>query len=99
MEKKEEALTDRDFWLRYWESKTDLIQTVADRNFFSDLFADIMQENKPANAIELGGFPGNFSIYLRKKYNIDTALFDFVIHEALITQLLQKNELRREELQ
>jgi len=99
MEKKEEALTDRDFWLRYWESKTDLIQTVADRNFFSDLFADIMQENKPANAIELWGFPGHFSIYLRKKYNIDTALFDFVIHEALITELLQKNELRREELQ
>lgn len=99
MEKKEEALTDRAFWLRYWESKTDLIQTVEDRNFFSELFAEIIQKEKTTTAIELGGFPGHFSIYLKKKYNLDIALFDFVIHEKLITQLLQRNELRRDELQ
>jgi SAM-dependent methyltransferase len=90
----ENNLTDRDFWKAFWESKKDLIFYIKPDYVFGDILGKIIAENGYKNAIELGGFPGYYSIYLKKYKHIDTTLFDYYIHQGLIKQLLEKNGLK-----
>ncbi len=90
----ENNLTDRDFWKSFWESKKDLIFHIRPDYVFGDILGKLIAENGLKNAIELGGFPGYYSIYLKKYKRIDTTLFDYYIHQGLIKQLLEKNGLK-----
>ncbi len=86
-------LTDRQFWLNYWESKTDLIFEVKDNFILTDILNQIIRSNTVKSALEIGGFPGHYSVYIHKKYGIQTGLLDFVIHPKIIQDLLKKNGL------
>ncbi len=86
-------LTDRQFWVNYWENKTDLVFEVpANYLFFRQLQA-IKQDEACQNAIELGGFPGYYAVFLRKHLGLETSLFDYFVHRPLVDSLLQKNGL------
>jgi len=93
-----ERLTERQFWLEYWESKTDLIQKIPERNYFRPLFQKVVSENEIHNFIEIGGFPGYLSIYLKKYFGLIPTLLDYVIHEEKIKELLEYNELSMKEI-
>lgn len=87
-------LTDRNFWVSFWESKKDLIFDIKPDYVFGDILGNLIKKNNIKSAIELGGFPGSYSIYLKKYYNLDTTLFDYFIHPAIINDLLKKNGLK-----
>jgi SAM-dependent methyltransferase len=89
----EKNLTDRAFWKSFWESKKDLIFYIKPDYVFGDILAKLIVENGVKTAIELGGFPGYYAIYLKKYRQLDTTLFDYYVHEGLIKQLLEKNGL------
>lgn len=91
-------LTDRSFWLNYWEQKKDLIYSVNDDLVLTEILAKIIVNNSIKTSLEIGGFPGHYSIYLKKKFNIDVTLLDYVIHEDIIKKLLSCNRLEEEEL-
>lgn len=90
----ENNLTDQGFWKSFWESKKDLIFYIKPDYVFGDILGKLIAENGIRNAIELGGFPGYYSVYLKKYKHIDTTLFDYYIHQGLIRQLLEKNGLK-----
>ena len=46
------------------------------------------------SAIELGGFPGGFSIYLKKYCFLDVTLLDYYIDQQVISSVLKRNQLR-----
>jgi SAM-dependent methyltransferase len=92
-------LTDRQFWLDYWEKKENLIIEVKNQLPFKDIFENINSEKKVDSAIEIGGFPGHFSVYLKKKYGYKVTLLDYVIHRGIISKLLLKNNIKEEELE
>jgi SAM-dependent methyltransferase len=87
-------LTDRDFWVSFWESKKDLVFDIKPDYVFGDILAGLVKDNQIKSAIELGGFPGSYSIYLKKYYNIDTTLFDYFIHPGIVKDLLLRNGLK-----
>ncbi|MBE7175717.1 MAG: methyltransferase domain-containing protein [Mucilaginibacter polytrichastri] len=88
-----DALTDRAFWENYWRSKTGLDETIpADHTFYQQL-GRIVRDEKVKTAIEIGGFPGYYAVYLQKFLGVKTALFDFFIDEEIIAKLLTKNLL------
>ena len=87
-------LTDRSFWKAFWESKKDLIFYIKPDYVFGDILAKLIKENGIKSAVELGGFPGYYSIYLKKYEHLDTTLFDYYVHEGLVKQLLAKNGLQ-----
>ena len=89
----EHNLTDRAFWKTFWESRKNLIFPVKKDYIFGNILAKLIADNNIKNAIELGGFPGYYSIYLKKYQNIDTTLFDYYIHDALVKELLTVNGL------
>jgi SAM-dependent methyltransferase len=90
----EQNLTDRAFWKSFWESRIGLIFYLKPNYIFGDILADLIAKKNLKTAIELGGFPGYYAIYLKKYQQLDTTLFDYFIHEGLINQLLEKNELK-----
>ncbi|HXI00419.1 MAG TPA: class I SAM-dependent methyltransferase [Sphingobacteriaceae bacterium] len=88
-----EHLTDRNFWESFWRSKKDLIFPVKKDYVFGDILAVKSKEVHAKTAIELGGFPGYYSIYFKKHLNLDTTLFDYFISKDIINELLMANQL------
>jgi trans-aconitate methyltransferase len=90
----EQNLTDRAFWKSFWESRKGLIFHIKSNYIFGGILAKLIAEKNIKNVIELGGFPGYYAIYLKKYQHLNTTLFDYFIHEALINELLEKNGLK-----
>ncbi len=86
-------LTDRTFWANYWESKKGLAFNVPANYTFHNLLKDIVSKGNVKTAIELGGFPGYYAIFLKKYFGIDASLFDFYIHQDVLKQVLAANQL------
>ena len=93
-------LTDRLFWESYWESKTENLQKeIPKKDIFYPIFHDLIQKNKIQSAIELGGFPGYYTIYLKKLTNIKVSLLDFFIHRKISKQLFEANGLQENSIE
>lgn len=86
-------LTDRQFWTQYWESKTDLIFPVKPDYLFHQQLQDIVVTGTVNTAIELGGFPGYYSIFLKKYLHLETTLLDYFVHPGILNDLLRANQL------
>jgi SAM-dependent methyltransferase len=86
-------LTDKAFWANYWETKKGLAFAVPSTHTFSKLLKKIVQENNTTTAIELGGFPGYYAIFLKKYLGLKTTLFDFYVHQPVLKEVLNANKL------
>ena len=86
-------LTDRAFWVNYWERKSGLsINVPADYLFHKEL-GTIIKEQQVQTAIELGGFPGYYAVFLKKYFKLDVTLLDYFIHPPITQSLLAANGL------
>jgi SAM-dependent methyltransferase len=92
-------LTDKAFWANYWESKKDLAFEVPAAYTFHKLLKQIVDENKTATAIELGGFPGYYAIFLKKYFGVKATLFDFYVHQPVLKQVLDANQLTEKDIE
>jgi SAM-dependent methyltransferase len=94
----ENLLTDREFWVKYWESKTDLSVVIPANYLFHQQLSAIVEKNKVKTAIELGGFPGYYAVYLKKYLKLDVTLLDYFVHQPITAQLLQTNGLTQSDI-
>jgi len=85
--------TTKDFWINYWKSKKDIIIDVPFKYPLSQEFEKIINKGNISTSIELGGFPGYYSVFLRKYYHINPTLLDYVIIPDIIKDLLVANRL------
>jgi len=92
-------LTVRSLWANYWESKPELIFKIKLKYPFDSSLKKIVSENQIKTAIELGGFPGYYSIYLKKFYNISPTLLDYFVHRELLEKLLECNSLSNDDVE
>jgi len=91
-------LTSKETWRSHWGTKE--IQRISRNYSFHELLIGAASKVTTGNkCIELGGFPGYFSVFLRKYASLDPSLIDFVVHENFINELLVANELRTEDIQ
>ena len=98
-EKMAENLTDKEFWLKFWETKQDqTVQTVPANIAMHKLFDKVLAKYSVKTAIELGGFPGQYPIFLKKFRNIDTTLLDYVIYWPLFKKMLSTNGLTEKDI-
>ncbi|CAN5292811.1 hypothetical protein BH09BAC1_BH09BAC1_16290 [soil metagenome] len=94
-----DKLTDRDFWLHFWETKPGINQRIPEKHLFYPSFDQVLKHYPNIQtAIELGGFPGTYSVYLKKKYNLESAFLDYVVHEKVLETFLHANELKRTDI-
>jgi SAM-dependent methyltransferase len=74
-------------WENHWEK---FIPFTIKYIRIDDLIADLP---KNADFIEIGGFPGIYSIYFQKKLGYKSTLLDFVINKDIINKLERKNDV------
>ena len=74
-------LTDKAFWVNYWESKKGLAFKVPGNYTFHKLIKNIVDEKHPATAVELGGFPGYYAIFLKKYFGLKKYHANFFIEK------------------
>ncbi|WP_448636263.1 class I SAM-dependent methyltransferase [Pedobacter panaciterrae] len=91
-------LTDRQFWVNYWESKTGLSVSIPEDYLFHKELADIINGQKVKTAIELGGFPGYYAVFLKKYFKLDVTLLDYFVHPPVTNSLLQANQLNEADI-
>lgn len=94
----ENLLTDRDFWVNYWESKTDLSVVIPANYLFHRQLAAIVHQQNVKTAIELGGFPGYYAVFLKKYLKLDVTLLDYFVHQPITQQLLKTNNLAADDI-
>ena len=91
-------LTDQQFWTKYWESKTDLSIEIDKNYLFHKQLETIIKRDKINTAIELGGFPGYYTIFLKKYFGVNSTLFDYFVHTDILKKVLAKNQLSIDEI-
>ncbi|OAQ38443.1 methyltransferase type 12 [Pedobacter psychrophilus] len=91
-------LTDHTFWKNFWESKKGLIFKVKPDYTFSAILSKLIKDRGVKTAIELGGFPGYYSTFLKKYFDLKVTLFDYFIHQKIIDELLAFNELKSSDI-
>ena len=84
-------LTDRAFWRGYWENYQ--YKKMKSTMFFDKYLNEKILCHNDCDFIEIGGFPGEMSIYFHKKYNCDVTLLDFYIDKTIINDLETENGL------
>ena len=92
-------LSTRQDWADHWE-KHELVRTIPEDYCFPDLlkWAASLAGNS-GTSIELGGFPGSFSVYLTKYCRMKATLLDYFIHRQTIASLLEKNGLKPDDIE
>lgn len=90
------GLTDYHFWKNYWLSKTDLITRIPDRYPFTAELRNLIKLKKTSTLLEIGGFPGYYSVWAGKEFQIKSTLLDFVILPELVDQLKVANDFEGE---
>lgn len=91
-------LTDRQFWVDYWESKKGLAVKLPSNYLFHRQLAKAIEKNNVKTAIELGGFPGYYAVFLKKYFQLEVTLLDYFVHPPVVKELLEKNELTVEDI-
>jgi SAM-dependent methyltransferase len=94
----ENNLTDRAFWKSFWESRIGLIFKLKPDYVFGDILGKIIKDTNAKTAVELGGFPGYYAVYLKKYKGLNTTLLDYFIHRDLINKLLFANDLKEDDI-
>jgi len=86
-------LTDRAFWVNYWERKSGLSVVIPENYLFHQELKSIVANKQVQSAIELGGFPGYYAVFLKKYLKLDVTLLDYFVHEPITNDLLAVNQL------
>ena len=86
-------LTDRAFWVNYWERKSGLSVVIPENYLFHQELKSIGANKQVQSAIELGGFPGYYAVFLKKYLKLDVTLLDYFVHEPITNDLLAVNQL------
>lgn len=80
------------FWTRYWQHRT-LVKRIPSNYWFSEIFRKIYHSRQFMSSLEIGGFPGYYSIWLKKQLGTRSALVDKHISISAISSLCKKNGL------
>lgn len=91
-------LTDRQFWVNYWESKTDLSVNIPANYLFHKELGAVIDTQNVKTAIELGGFPGYYAVFLKRYFKLEVTLLDYFVHQPVTNTLLEANGLKESDI-
>lgn len=92
-----ESNVDREFWRKYWEAKGDAISQIVPNTFlFSDVLSKYLPKDQPCSFLEIGGFPGYFSVFFNKFWGYKVSLLDYFINRETVKKICKINEVKDE---
>jgi len=90
-------ITTEKFWKDFWGGK--LVKKKIPRNYYlSDILFSVGSKIKGSQFIELGGFPGFYSVFVRKYMGMHVSLLDKYIDEECMNELCAINNVDESEI-
>lgn len=81
-------LTNPEFWDQHWQNReAELTKPLTLPNKVAQWLSEIVTKNQIHTVCELGGFPGQFTVYLSKEHQTQCTLLDYVLHENTVRKL------------
>ena len=94
-----ETLTDKVLWQAHWEAKkAELLQPVPGDIDMHQVFRKFLQDHPAKTALELGGFPGRYSIFLKKYLGIEATFLDYQVNLPFFKKILEVNGLAENDI-
>lgn len=90
MSERDTNLTDLSFWENYWKEKDRAYVVPHTYEFWEFFYREITGKNYK-NFIELGGFPGYYTVFIHKFFHLKSSLLDFVFIKDVFENLCEKN--------
>jgi SAM-dependent methyltransferase len=90
-------LADRGFWKEYWE-KAFLEYTIPENYRFHEILKNEFDKKNISNFLEIGGFPGNYSIFVLKYLHVKPTLLDFYIDEDVLNKFTTYNGIDKQNI-
>lgn len=84
-------------WLNYWKSKS-IIKKIPPNYWFSEIFLPLIHQHKLHTSLEIGGYPGYYSIWLKKYSTVKPTLIDTTINQNTVSDLCQANDIAKSEI-
>lgn len=84
-------LTTKKTWENYWQTKL-LIKKLSSSYGLTREISRYLDRDSVKTTLELGGYPGYYSIVLGKYFRAQPTLLDFYIDKKVIKQLASANE-------
>ena len=78
-----DKLTEQDFWEKYWENREEVAVEIKRTkkglsvNSILDVFDKYLPVNENFHALEIGGAPGQYLIYMHKKFKYKIHSLDY----------------------
>lgn len=76
--------------MKYWESKENLVFEIPRQYPFLKELERLVREKDIRTLLEIGGFPGYYSVW-GQRIGVAATLLDFVVHRPLLKRLEQSN--------
>ena len=88
-------ITSTGFWSKYWKSKNKKVDglEVPEGFLFHDVLSKFISKERKITFLEIGGFPGQWSIFFAKYWQAEVALLDRYIDEKEIGALMKANSV------
>lgn len=87
-------LTDKTLWGSYWDYKKGGNTVVNRTILFNDIFEHLNKSKTIDSFIEIGGWPGTYSVFVKKFLDVKKVDFiDFVSDDTQFKELLTNNGL------
>ncbi|MEO8151880.1 MAG: methyltransferase domain-containing protein [Rhizobacter sp.] len=85
-------LTELEFWDRYWSAKAGIGQTIVPyRYLFTDILTRLFAIDSARRFLEIGGFPGFYSVWFSKYLSYSSSLVDIYIKPEIVESLTRVN--------
>lgn len=92
-------VTTQDTWRNYWSNRQYLIK-ISDKYCFHDVIRNVTKQlPHGGSCIEIGGFPGYFSIYFKKYCRLNPTLLDFYFDERIFNEVIEFNGFHKSDIQ
>lgn len=86
-------LSSRENWVEHWR-KHELLRVIPENYSWDEYIKEAAGKvGGSGTAIELGGFPGSFSAYLKKYCQLNVTLLDYLVDHDTVNRLFSINGL------
>jgi 2-polyprenyl-3-methyl-5-hydroxy-6-metoxy-1,4-benzoquinol methylase len=82
-------LTNKNYWAKNWQDFNPY--KVPKKTFFTKYIPKEIEGKK--SFIEIGGFPGTFSVYFHQQFGLDITILDFYIDKPTISLVEKVNHI------